>query len=335
MDALLHIEDLTVAFDLKYRITDALARRERKKLIAVDEVDLDLMPGDTLGLVGESGCGKTSLARAIMGLYRPSEGRIVLGGTDRTKLSGSEFRRSCGDIQMVFQDPYSSLNPRMTVRQMLKEELVKHRMCGKSEIPGRIRDILEMVGLSEEHADRYPSSFSGGQRQRICIARALALNPKIIVADEPVSALDVSIQAQILNLFVELQKKLNLTILFISHDLQVVRYISSHVAVMYLGRIMEYGEAEEIFRHPRHPYTRILLEAAPRMDVPVNPDEVREIIHGELPSPMNLPTGCRFHPRCPCATELCAKEEPLFDRSASHRCACHYPIMEDPDDGQR
>jgi len=323
---LLRVEDLSVRFPIKQGILDAVRRREKTYLTAVDLGPLDIYPGDTLGLVGESGCGKSSLARAIVGLYRPTGGKVILSGVDLTGLSKKERRASCGDIQMVFQDPYSSLNPRMSVRAVLREELTQHRVCPPAEIDGRIARLLEMVGLSAQLADRLPASFSGGQRQRIGIARALALNPQVVIADEPVSALDVSIQAQVINLLIDLQKQLGLTLLFISHDLQVVRYISNRVAVMYLGKILEMGEADELFDRPLHPYTDILLKAAPRMDS--EPGAAQgEVIHGDLPSPIHLPSGCRFHPRCPYATAECSRVQPeLQELRPGHLCACHHPL---------
>ena len=323
---LLRLENLSTRFAIPQGILDAARKKPRQFLTAVDHVFLDVQAGDTLGLVGESGCGKSTLAKTIIGLYQPASGRILFDGEDLSAMSRQQRRKNCNRIQMVFQDPYSSLNPRMTVRQVLREELTVHHMCPPSETDQRIVTLLEMVGLTEQQADRLPSAFSGGQRQRIGIAKALALEPKIVIADEPVSALDVSIQAQVINLLIELQQKLGLTVLFISHDLQVVRYISTRVAVMYLGKIMEQGETDELFHRPLHPYTDILLKAAPQMTAEAR-EKKGEAIHGDLPSPIHLPTGCRFHPRCPYATDLCRQAEPVLEEfRPGHFCACHHPL---------
>ncbi len=328
-EPLLRLEDVSTRFLIPQSILDAARRRPKQYLTAVDHVSLDVCRGDTLGLVGESGCGKSTLAKTIIGLYKPSGGRVVFAGTELTSMSRKELRNNCSNIQMVFQDPYSSLNPRMSVRAALREELTVHHMCPPAEINARIAELLEMVGLSEQQASRLPGAFSGGQRQRIGIARALALNPQIIIADEPVSALDVSIQAQVINLLIELQRKLGLTVLFISHDLRVVRYVSSRVAVMYLGKIMELGETDDLFEHPLHPYTDILLRAAPKMSSDAR-DTKNEAIHGDPPSPIRLPAGCRFHPRCPYAGERCRQEQPeLREIRPGHFCACHHPLQKE------
>ena len=323
---LLEVSQLSKSFPLKHTVFDAILRRPKQKLTAVDNVSFTLNEGETLGLVGESGCGKSTLARTVINLYRPTAGRVVFAGTNFSELTKKELRDRCKDIQMIFQDPYSSLNPRMTVRQVLREELLHHKMCPKAEVDKRISELLELVGLSEEHAERLPSAFSGGQRQRIGIARALAVQPKLIIADEPVSALDVSIQAQIINLLIDLQDKLGLSILFISHDLRVVRYISDRVAVMYLGRMVETADTEALYDNPRHPYTNVLLAAAPSMEAD-RADEKKAAVLGELPSPINLPSGCRFHPRCPYCTEVCKQESPeLRDLGGGHMVACHHPL---------
>ena len=323
---LLEVSQLSKSFPLKHTVFDAILRRPKQKLTAVDNVSFTLNEGETLGLVGESGCGKSTLARTVINLYRPTAGRVVFAGTNFSELTKKELRDRCKDIQMIFQDPYSSLNPRMTVRQVLREELLHHKMCPKAEVDKRISELLELVGLSEEHADRLPSAFSGGQRQRIGIARALAVQPKLIIADEPVSALDVSIQAQIINLLIDLQDKLGLSILFISHDLRVVRYISDRVAVMYLGSMVETADTEALYDNPRHPYTNVLLAAAPSMEAD-RADEKKAAVLGELPSPINLPSGCRFHPRCPYCTEVCKQESPeLRDLGGGHMVACHHPL---------
>ena len=328
---LLEVTDLCKSFPLKYGVLDAVMRKERKHLTAVDHVSFSLNAGETLGLVGESGCGKSTLARTVINLYNPTGGKVVFAGVDFSQLSKHELRNSCKDIQMIFQDPYSSLNPRMTVRQVLREELLHHNMCTKDEVDARIIQLLELVGLSEDQADRLPSAFSGGQRQRIGIARALAVQPKLIIADEPVSALDVSIQAQIINLLCDLQEKLGLSILFISHDLRVVRYISDRVAVMYLGAMVETAPTDTLYTAPAHPYTKVLLAAAPSMEAN-KVDDKKAAVLGELPSPINLPSGCRFHPRCPYADELCRTESPKLRCLAEtpegpHMCACHHPLV--------
>ena len=328
---LLEVTDLCKSVPLKYGVLDAVMRKERKYLTAVDHVSFSLNAGETLGLVGESGCGKSTLARTVINLYNPTGGKVVFAGVDFSQLSKHELRNSCKDIQMIFQDPYSSLNPRMTVRQVLREELLHHNMCTKDEVDARIIQLLELVGLSEDQADRLPSAFSGGQRQRIGIARALAVQPKLIIADEPVSALDVSIQAQIINLLCDLQEKLGLSILFISHDLRVVRYISDRVAVMYLGAMVETAPTDTLYTAPAHPYTKVLLAAAPSMEEDKKDDKKAAVL-GELPSPINLPSGCRFHPRCPYADELCRTESPELRCLAQtpegpHMCACHHPLV--------
>lgn len=324
---LLRLENVTTRFDIRQSALDSLRRKPKQSLTAVDHVSLDVYAGDTLGLVGESGCGKSTLAKTVIGLYQPTGGKVLFDGTDLAAQTRQQRRASCSSIQMVFQDPYSSLNPRMSVRAALREELLVHKMCPPGEVDRRIVELLEMVGLTEQQADRLPSAFSGGQRQRIGIAKALALEPKIIIADEPVSALDVSIQAQVINLLIDLQKKLGLTLLFISHDLQVVRYISTRVAVMYLGKIMEQGGVDQLFDYPLHPYTDILLKAAPKMTADARENK-SEAIHGELPSPIHLPSGCRFHPRCPYATEICRQQEPeLRELRPGHFCACHHPLQ--------
>ena len=323
---LLEVSQLSKSFPLKHTVFDAILRRPKQSLTAVDNVSFTLNEGETLGLVGESGCGKSTLARTVINLYRPSNGRVVFAGTNFSELSKKELRTRCKDIQMIFQDPYSSLNPRMTVRQVLREELLQHKMCTAAEVNDRISELLELVGLSEEHAERLPSAFSGGQRQRIGIARALAVQPKLIIADEPVSALDVSIQAQIINLLIDLQDKLGLSILFISHDLRVVRYISDRVAVMYLGAMVETADTDVLYENPRHPYTNVLLAAAPSMEEN-RADEKKAAVLGELPSPINLPSGCRFHPRCPYCDEVCKQVSPeLRDLGGGHMVACHHPL---------
>jgi len=298
--------------------------RGRAQLRAVDGVTLEVMPGETLGLVGESGCGKSTLGRLLLRLQEPTSGRIYFDGQDITDLSQSALRPFRSDMQIIFQDPYSSLNPRMTVRAALSEALRVHGMVSAgSEEEQRIAALLEKVGLRPEHMRRYPHEFSGGQRQRIGIARALAVSPRFIVADEPVSALDVSIQAQIVNLLSDLQEELGLSYLFIAHDLHVVEHVSQRVAVMYLGRVVELATSGEIYSHPRHPYTEALLSAAPEPDPTAR--KRRLLLDGDVPSPLDPPTGCAFHPRCPIAEKgLCDREVPgLRTLAPGHDVACH------------
>ncbi len=298
--------------------------RGRAELKAVDGVTLDVMPGETLGLVGESGCGKSTLGRLLLRLQEPTSGRVYFEGQDITDLSQSALRPFRGKMQIIFQDPYSSLNPRMTVQAALSEALRVHGMVSSaSEEQQRIAALLERVGLRPEHKRRYPHEFSGGQRQRIGIARALAVSPSFIVADEPVSALDVSIQAQIVNLLSDLQEELGLSFLFIAHDLHVVEHVSRRVAVMYLGRIVELATSEQIYKQARHPYTEALLSAAPEPDPTAR--KRRLLLEGDVPSPLDPPSGCAFHPRCPIAEKgLCDREVPALRTLApGHEVACH------------
>jgi oligopeptide transport system ATP-binding protein len=288
---------------------------------AVDGVSFDIYEGETLGIVGESGCGKSTIGRLLIRLLEPTEGTIRFNGTSLTDLNGSQLKKARKQFQMVFQDPYASLNPRMTVRRIIEEPMTTHGLFPSGR-DRRVKQLLDAVGIPLAAADRYPHEFSGGQRQRIGIARALAVEPKFIVADEPVAALDVSIQAQIVNLFVDLQKEFNLTYLFIAHDLGVVQYISRRVGVMYLGKLVELGAKDRIYERPLHPYTRALLSAVPSSD-PAQRKE-RTLLKGEIPSPVNPPSGCRFHTRCPLAAERCKTEDPTFrEIESGHYVACH------------
>lgn len=288
---------------------------------AVDDVNLTIRRGETLGLVGESGCGKSTLARVLLRLIEPTGGEVLYCGQDITKMTPAALRAVRREIQIIFQDPYASLNPRMRVRDILSEPYLIHKICAKEEALKRAEKLLDMVGLNPDSMGKFPHEFSGGQRQRLCIARALAVEPKLIICDECVSALDVSIQAQIINLLMRLQAQLDLTLVFISHDLRVVRHISSHVAVLYLGRIVEYAEKEAIFEHPAHPYTRALLSAVPVADP--DADRNRIVLEGDVPSPINQPSGCSFHTRCPVACENCGTLEPkLIEIAPGHYCRC-------------
>ncbi|HEY6421527.1 MAG TPA: oligopeptide/dipeptide ABC transporter ATP-binding protein [Candidatus Binataceae bacterium] len=289
---------------------------------AVTEVSLEIFAGETLGLVGESGSGKSTLGRLILRLLDPTAGRVFFDGRDLSTLTRVDLRQLRREMQLVFQDPYSSLNPRMRVRAIVGEGIEIHRLARGRQKEERIVELLEMVGIGSDALDRYPHEFSGGQRQRIGIARALAVNPRFLVLDEPVSALDVSIQAQIINLLQDLQERLKLTYLFIAHDLRVVEHISNRVAIMYLGKIVETATREEIYSNPRHPYTRALLSAIPSVDAAARPERIK--LPGEMPSPVSPPSGCSFHPRCPYAKDQCATVEPLLEVGrGGHAVACH------------
>jgi peptide/nickel transport system ATP-binding protein len=319
---LLEVADLTVRFPVKRSLFSRLKGAPPRAVHALNAVTFDVRRGETLGIVGESGCGKSTLARALVGLIPPTSGQIRFEGGDTGALRGSARRRFNRRVQMIFQDPYGSLNPRMSVRQILTEALSVHAIRPKAEIPARIAEILDLVRLPADAADKRPHEFSGGQRQRIGIARALSVEPEILVADELVSALDVSVQAQVINLLLDLQERLHLTVLFVAHDLRLVRHISHRVAVMYLGRIVEIGTTESLFKAPRHPYTRALLDAAPDLDPTHRPEAIA--VRGELPSPLDPPTGCPFHPRCPVAIARCTTDAPILGaRDDGHWAACH------------
>ncbi|MBG9787505.1 ABC transporter ATP-binding protein [Brevibacillus laterosporus] len=290
---------------------------------AVDGIDLTVYSGETLGIVGESGCGKSTTGRTILRLLEPTDGEVWLDNKDLAKLSKKEMRRMRKDIQMIFQDPFASLNPRKTIKQTLMESLNVHGIGTKEERLKRLEDMIQVVGLRPEHLARHPHDFSGGQRQRISIARALVVNPKLIIADEPVSALDVSIQSQVLNLLKDLKKDFQLTMLFISHDLSVVKHLCDRVAVMYLGRVVEIADKNSLFTNPRHPYTKALLSAIPKANPKVKREHI--LLQGDLPSPANPPSGCTFHPRCHYATDLCKTTPPtLKEGIQGHMVSCHF-----------
>jgi oligopeptide/dipeptide ABC transporter ATP-binding protein len=315
-------KDLSKTFVLRAPIVKRILGQESEYVRAVHRVNLNVYGGEALGLVGESGCGKTTLGRAILRLYEPDEGQILVDGEDFTEMEGAELRRMRRKLQVTFQDPYSSLNPRQKVGEILREATLVHNICSPDEVRDRVEYLLDTVGLGVDLADRYPHGLSGGQRQRIGLARALAVEPEFIVADEPVSALDVSIQAQVVNLLMELQEKLDLAMLFITHDLRLVHYISHRVAVMYLGQIVEIAPSEAVFRQPLHPYSQALLAALPKTDPRDRRSEVA--IQGEPPSPINVPSGCSFHPRCPWVKDVCKVKDPeLLEVDDGRKVACH------------
>lgn len=313
MKKLLEVKDLKMHFQVG-----------RKAIVkAVDGISFDVMEGETFGLVGESGCGKSTLGRSIVRIYTPTSGKIIFDGKDITKTPNSKLKEYRKEMQMVFQDPYASLNPRLTVGEIIKEPMDIHNIYKTNEEKiQRVQELLELVGLKPDHIQRYPHEFSGGQRQRIGIARTLALNPKFIVCDEPISALDVSIQAQIINLLEEIQQKTGVAYLFIAHDLSMVKHISHRIGVMYLGKMVEVGDSDELYKNPLHPYSQALLSSVPVPDPVVAKAKKRIILEGELPSPLNPPTGCGFRTRCPYATERCAKEVPPLYTVGSRQVAC-------------
>ncbi|MCA9921290.1 MAG: dipeptide ABC transporter ATP-binding protein [Anaerolineales bacterium] len=324
-ETLIQVQDLKKYFPVRR----GFLRQQVGAVQAVDGVSFDIKRGETLGLVGESGCGKSTTGRLILQLLPPTAGRVMMDDRELTALNTEGVRTARRDMQMIFQDPYASLNPRMTVHEILEEPLRVHQWGDKQAREKRVRQLLDLVGLNPYHAHRYPHEFSGGQRQRIGIARALAPEPSFIVADEPISALDVSIQAQVVNLLDDLKQELGLTFLFIAHDLAMVRYISDRVAVMYLGRIVEIGDRDVVYERPLHPYTQGLLASIPIPDPVKEAKRKRILLEGDVPNPANPPTGCRFHPRCPFATAVCRKVDPDFHNWAApgeneHRVACHH-----------
>jgi oligopeptide transport system ATP-binding protein len=318
----MHVQNLVKHFPIHQGI---IIQRQVGAVRAVDDVSFDVHQGETLGLVGESGCGKSTTGRTILQLYRPTSGSVIFGDVDLVKLKGEPLRMMRRKMQMIFQDPYASLNPRMTVGEIIGEPLIVHHIATGKEVEDRVEHLLELVGLNPAFTNRFPHEFSGGQRQRIGVARALALQPSFIVCDEPISALDVSVQAQVVNLLEQLQDDFDLTYLFIAHDLSMVRHISDRVAVMYLGVIVELASRDEIYRSPLHPYTQALLSAVPIPDPFAEEKRKRVILEGDVPSPTNPPSGCRFRTRCAFAKEICAQARPEFkEYKPAHFAACHF-----------
>ena len=320
METILSVQHLKKYFPVK----KGLLKRTVAQVRAVDDISFTINEAETFGLVGESGCGKTTVGKLILQLHKADEGQIIYNGVDMCSLSRKELQSRRSEVQIIFQDPYGSLNPKMKVKDILSEGIIKHKLMPKDQIPGRVAELLELVGLHESDAMKYPHEFSGGQRQRIAVARALSFNPKLIVCDEPVSALDVSVQAQVLNLLVDLQKQLGVSYLFIAHGMAVVKHISHRVGVMYLGKIVEIAPTDILFDGYAHPYTHALLSSVPIADPTATKDEV--ILEGEIPNPINPPSGCRFHPRCPYATKQCMESLPeLRELAPGHFVACHNP----------
>lgn len=320
-EVLLNVEDLKMHFPI-YR---GLLKRQVGAVHAVDGISFDVHRGETLGLVGESGCGKSTTGRAILQLYKPTSGKVNFDGSNLIELKGEDLRNMRRKMQMIFQDPYASLNPRMSIGEIVGEPLIVHNIASGREVQDRVAQLLELVKLNPAFASRYPHEFSGGQRQRIGIARALALQPSFIVCDEPISALDVSIQSQVVNLLQELQEQFNLTYLFIAHDLSMVRHISDRVAVMYLGIMVELTDSNSLYTNPLHPYSQALLSAVPIPDPVLEVKRTRTLLEGDVPSPVNPPSGCRFRTRCPIAETLCSEQRPEFrELKPGHFVACHF-----------
>jgi oligopeptide transport system ATP-binding protein len=320
-DVLLHVEKLVKHFPI---FRGVIFQKQIGAVHAVDGVNFDIHRGETLGLVGESGCGKSTTGRAILQLHKPTSGKVLFEGVDLVTLKAEELRKMRRKMQMIFQDPYASLNPRMTVGEIIGEPLRLHGLASRKESDEQVVELLRLVGLNPAYANRYPHEFSGGQRQRVGVARSLSLKPSLIVCDEPISALDVSIQAQVVNLLEELQQQFNLTYLFIAHDLSMVRHISTRVAVMYLGWIVELAPRDELYDHPLHPYTKALLSAVPIPDPEAEEHRKRIILEGDVPSPVNPPSGCRFRTRCSLAKKICEEQVPEYrEISSSHFVACH------------
>jgi oligopeptide transport system ATP-binding protein len=320
-EVLMEIKDLEMHFPITEGI---IFQRKVGAVKAVDGINFDIKKGETLGLVGESGCGKSTTGRAILQLYRPTGGSVKFQGTELTQLKGESLRKMRRQMQIIFQDPYASLNPRMTVGNIIGEPLEVHNLAKGKAKQDRVRQLLKVVGLNPNYVNRYPHEFSGGQRQRIGIARALAVEPDFIVCDEPISALDVSIQAQVVNLLEDLQEEFGLTYLFIAHDLSVVRHISDRIAVMYLGKVVELADRNELYMKPMHPYTKALLSAIPIPDPLLEEKRKRIILEGDVPSPINPPSGCHFRTRCPLAQEVCKEEPPFVQHRPDHWVACHF-----------
>ncbi|HEX9131486.1 MAG TPA: dipeptide ABC transporter ATP-binding protein [Ktedonobacteraceae bacterium] len=337
VDTLVASQTLVDVRDLKmhFPLTQGLIfQRVIGHVRAVDGVSFSIERGQTMGLVGESGSGKTTIGRTIVRLYKPTAGQIMFGDKDLAKMGGEELRQARQRVQMIFQDPFASLNPRYTIGSLIAEPMYIYKVASHAEIRERTAELLRVVGLRPEYIDRYPHEFSGGQRQRIAVARTLSINPEFVIADEPVSALDVSIRAQVLNLLQRLQQQFNLTYLFVSHDLSVVRHVADRIAVMYLGRIVELADRDELYAAPKHPYTKALLSAIPIPDPQVEKHRKRIILAGDLPSPIHIPSGCRFHTRCPMAQDICRQVEPVYEAKdgREHYAACHFSESVTPSD---